>query len=255
MAIICRDHKLLFIMVPATGCSAIGAVLIKKFGGEWLPREPLFRRSRRLLDNKHNTIAQLLRYGVISKDELNRCLKFATIRNPYDRLASTYERLAGTWLENVMNSTKPTSWFNRGDEAYRQKLRARKMAEVERARRDGFGKWLERMLIRSHRADWRIIRRVQSLMGRGSVHRYPAFPMVEGVDELIRYERLEEDFNRVLRMAGIQEFIPVPHENPTPGKKPYPDYYTPEIKKLMDKYAGTQLAKFGYTFEQQTALN
>ena len=251
MAIICRDRKLLFIMVPGTGCSAIGSVLIKKLGGEWLPREPLFRGSRKLLNNKHNTIAQLLHFGVLSKAEVDKFVKFATIRNPYDRYASTYERLVGTWTENAMDSTKPNGWNNIGDEAFQQKLRARKLAESEGARRDGFGKWLEQVLVRSHRADWRIIRRVQSLIGKGTVHRYPAFPMIEGVDELIRYERLEEDFNRILRIAGVEEFVPVPHQNPTPGKKPYPDYYTPELRKLMEWYAGEQMAKFDYSFEQK----
>ena len=39
MAIICRDYKLLFIQVPATGCSSVSKVLIEQLGGEKLPKK------------------------------------------------------------------------------------------------------------------------------------------------------------------------------------------------------------------------
>ncbi|MDJ0687954.1 MAG: hypothetical protein QNJ41_05560 [Xenococcaceae cyanobacterium MO_188.B32] len=41
MAIICRDYKLLFIQVPATGCSSVSKVLIEKLGGEKLPKKDI----------------------------------------------------------------------------------------------------------------------------------------------------------------------------------------------------------------------
>ena len=79
MAILCRDHKLLFVMVPRTGCSAIGGVLQRQFSGVWVPEEAIFRGSTRILDKKHNTIGQLLRHRVLTKAEIGGCLKFATI--------------------------------------------------------------------------------------------------------------------------------------------------------------------------------
>ena len=152
-----------------------------------------------------------------------------------------------------MNSTQPGSWVNAGDEVYRDRLRARKLAEVERARQGGFGKWLKRRLIRLCRPDWRAARWVRNLVRGVPGNRHSAFPMIDGVDELIRYERLEEDFNRILRKAGVEEFISIPHENATPGKKAYYEYYTPELQQLMERYLGDQMTKFGYSLERPAA--
>ena len=92
MAIVCRDLKLLFIMVPATGCSALGGVLLKQFGGEWVPSKPLFRRGRRIVSKKHNSIGQLRKWNILSRDELDGYIKFATIRNPFDANVSSWHR-------------------------------------------------------------------------------------------------------------------------------------------------------------------
>jgi hypothetical protein len=156
-------------------------------------------------------------------------------------------------MENAMASEKPNSWFNRGDAAHNARLKQRKQAEVESARRVGFDKWLERHLVHSNRADWKLIRRVQCLIQGRAPHSHSAFPMIDGVDELIRYERLEEDFNRILSKVGVREFVSIPHENATPGKKPFQEYYTPELRRLMEKYIGDQLLQFGYSWEEAEA--
>jgi hypothetical protein len=189
----------------------------------------------------------------MTKAELDGCLKFATIRNPYDRLASEYERLAGTWMEAAINSKKTNTWFNRGSEEHQKRLRERKLSEVTAAREAGFAGWLRQILVRENRADWKLVRRAQSLLRGTPVHGRSAFPMIDGVDEIIRFENLEEDFNRVLEKAGVKEHVPIPHSNVTPGKKPYQEYYTPELQRLVERYIGDQLAEFGYTLEQPVA--
>ena len=37
MAIICRDHRLLFVMVPGTGCSVVGKALQEELDGTFFP--------------------------------------------------------------------------------------------------------------------------------------------------------------------------------------------------------------------------
>ena len=85
MAIICPEYKLLFIMVPGTGCSAIGSVLRDQFGGQYLPSDNIFQENEKLLGRKHNSISQLLEHGIISHAEVKAYVKFGTIRNPFDR--------------------------------------------------------------------------------------------------------------------------------------------------------------------------
>src|SRR5690554_2687991 len=98
MAIICEDLKLLFIMPPATGCSVLGGVLQKQFGGRYLPEQDI-RSNGRHLSRKHNSLPQLFEHQVLTVEERDQLLVFATIRNPFDRWVTYYQRLVGEWTE------------------------------------------------------------------------------------------------------------------------------------------------------------
>jgi hypothetical protein len=249
MAVLCREHRLLFIMVPCTGCSTIGKILRQQFGGEWLPETDLMRGSRVVLNRKHNSLRELVEFGVVTPDDLRGWLKFATIRNPFDRFASEYQRLAGEWMEAAMASSRPDSWVNRGGEAHAEQLRSRKLGEVRRARGEGFDRWLARNIGAAQRIDDRLRGWVKRVLQRGPREKNPAFPMIAGVDELMRYENLEADFNRVLASVGVTEFVPLPHTNKTPGKKPYQEYYSSQSRQLVEKMFAADLSRHGYSFE------
>ena len=103
MAIICRDHKLLFIMVPASGCTALGDVLQKRLGGEWFPSEDLIKNNYKI-PHKHTSIQELLEYNLMTKRELSKYLKFATVRNPFDRWVTLYQRRVGEWFQTKIEN-------------------------------------------------------------------------------------------------------------------------------------------------------
>ncbi|MDB4445909.1 hypothetical protein N9181_01365 [bacterium] len=68
----------------------------------------------------------------------------------------------------------------------------------------------------------------------------------------MRFESLEEDFNRILQGAkviGADDWITVPHTNPTPGKKHYHEYYDDESRALVEKSFANELTHFDYKFE------
>jgi hypothetical protein len=65
--------------------------------------------------------------------------------------------------------------------------------------------------------------------------------------QYIRYEYLQEDWDTFLKSAGMEP-VALPHENRTPGKKPYREYYGPDTIKLVEEKFGEEIAKFGYTF-------
>jgi hypothetical protein len=105
MAIICRDYKLLFIQVPATGCSSVSKVLIEQFGGEKLPQQDLMLAGKyKLVGEKHNSLSQLLGFNLISRQALKSYIVFGTVRNPFDRFATAYQRYISSWWETVIES-------------------------------------------------------------------------------------------------------------------------------------------------------
>src|SRR5689334_20628322 len=85
MAVICREHKLLFIMTPRTACTAVADLLLTHYGGEYLPaHDVLDSRGRISLQKKHSTLSDLLTNGLLTMKDADGLLKFAAVRNPFD---------------------------------------------------------------------------------------------------------------------------------------------------------------------------
>lgn len=246
MAVICPDQRLLFVMVPGTGCSAIGTILREQFGGRWIPERPVFRSGRKVIDSKHCSVKELAEQGLLTKAELARLIKFATIRNPFDRFATDYAREAGSWLEDHLSN--PRSFVNAGP----HELVAKRRKEIERrireAREMTFEDWLLRRLeLSSLRDPVKVLGRLRRRLTRPS-RRATLFPLVDGVDHLLHYETLEADFNRVLQTAGVDKFVPIPGKNVTPQKKPYRDYYSPRLRGILQREFASEFEEFGYSF-------
>ena len=71
----------------------------------------------------------------------------------------------------------------------------------------------------------------------------------EPVDFIIRYERLEEGIKQVFDNIGYPS-IHLPNLNQTHSKtKSYKDYYTPELRTLVEHKHAEDLLHFGYNFE------
>lgn len=256
MAIICRDIKLLFIQVPGTGCSSVSEVLVKKLGGEEIPKDDILLGNRyKLVGSKHNTVNQLLGFNLISHQEFKSFLKFATVRNPFDRFATEHQRLIGPWWEKMITSDDPNCPANRSGKAHRERYVNKFSREIQLAREESFEKWLWRQIILPQRFDERIKNSWKSifnqkalLISQEALKREIAYPMLENIDQVIHYENIEKDFNQILEKVGVKEYIPVPHTNKTPGKKSYQEYYSPKARSILEEELGRELALFGYTF-------
>jgi hypothetical protein len=233
MAIICRDLKLLYIMVGGTGCSSVGSVLMERFGRTLLPACPLAG-----IDQKHNSIKQLVEHNLVSPKELKSYFKVANARNPFDRVASQYARLHGTsWEEFLKN---PNSWVYK-NKNYPDILRK----EIEYAREVNFEKWVfKKYGFRSRVKAW--LKYYLKSQGFPPGQHHTLF--TDGVNRYIRFEYIEEDFNAILQKVGVLDWVSVPNRNPTSGKKTYQDYYTYKSRKLIEKVFSQELTKFGYTF-------
>ncbi len=93
MAILCRDIGLLLLQAPHTGSTSLGTLLRTELGGEMLLQERVRdERGRIVLRQKHQTLAQLLKTGLISPEQRRGLLVVVGIRNPFDLVFTEYAR-------------------------------------------------------------------------------------------------------------------------------------------------------------------
>lgn len=219
MAIICRDRRLLFILAPHTASSAVGSLLRERLGGEWLPSAEIRDGNGRILvRRKHSTVAELMDNGLMSAEERSRVVAFTAVRNPFDVLVSLYLKHA---VKDQALLDRPGSWVHR---------RKGKLASLEFAREHSFEEWIERQ-----------------------VSRPPGRPLAEhqdGVDVVLRYERLQEDLDAFLTKHGITERSEIPQRNVTEarGTRHYREFYGPRTRDLVARAYRGPLERFGYTF-------
>ncbi len=241
MAIICREHGLLFLMAPRTGCTAIGSVLMDELGGEWLPGDDVVDENGLfVVQKKHCTLQQLLEHNILSEGERAQLVTFTAVRNPFDSLVSLYFKMHQGY-QNELND--PESWVYKVP-GYAEGL--------EVTRNLTFEQWINRSypdlpfyLASKPLNDVRNF--VKRLMGKQS-HIEDSF--VQGVDHVMRFERLQDDFAKVLEAAGVRNPPIIPKINVTKARsdKDYRSFYTPRTRRKVEVYKEGVLKEFGYAF-------
>jgi hypothetical protein len=71
------------------------------------------------------------------------------------------------------------------------------------------------------------------------------------VDFVGRYERLDEDLNKALELAGVGRELSVPRTNVTPNRDreaDYREFYTPHTQGLVADWYANEIALLGYWF-------
>lgn len=239
-------------MIGGTGCTSISKTLIQKFNGEWLPKEPILPSQNQGfgLEQKHNTLQQLIDFKLINREEVNKYLKFANVRNPFDRYATAFARFYGPDIEIALSD--PTSWIYKDEsgalrdsnEVAKTKKHLQKMIKISREK--GFDAWLSKEL----GLQARLKAKLKAYCRRGDKAPYSYdYRILDNLDDFIRFENLEQDFNRILQNVGITEWISLDNVNPTKGKKPYQEYYSQKSRALIEKLFQEELRRFNYTFE------
>lgn len=228
MAIICRDHRLLFIQTPRTGCTAIEQLLKDRFGGEQLPAENVCDADGYIkVPSKHCTVQQLLDHGVISAADASKLLVFAGVRNPFDSLVSLYVKKGQGYQHELAD---PDSWVH--------KVRGY-VDEMEYCRTHSFDEWIEK----HYKVSW-----MDRVLGRGQRELYGRY--TRGANRVIRFERLQQDFESVMREAGVKGDVSIPRVNPTVHRGPnYQSYYAPSSRKLVEYVFRPDVERYGYTFD------
>jgi len=223
MAILCRDLGLLFVLDPATGSTAIGSLLCERYGGEWLPAE-----NRPNVRRKHSTLRDLLDAGLLSLDERQKLCVATSVRNPYDRLVSIYWKRMRIGAEQLAD---PGFWIHRHAKPDR-------IAEIEWIKHHDFSSWIRRRFVRN----W-----LPRLIRGQSPSVYEQF--VDGVDIVLRYERLQQDFDDLIRRLGATP-VEIPRLNVTAerARRDYRDEYDLLSRTLVRIGQRADLERFGYSF-------
>jgi hypothetical protein len=214
-------------MTPRTGCTAVAGVLVDSLGGEYLPREDLLDgRGLFLVQRKHCTLDQLLRHGILTDAQRRSLFVFAAVRNPFDSLVSLYTKLALKYKPYLLD---PDSWVYKVN-GY--------VEEMEYCRTHSFPEWIARRYATGIR---------DRLRGRG--RRTLNANYVDGADFVMRFERLQRDFDEVLAQAGVEQTLTLPTINVTSERaRDYRCYYTPRARRIVEYALEPELVRFGYQF-------
>ncbi|MGH8934847.1 MAG: sulfotransferase family 2 domain-containing protein [Acidimicrobiia bacterium] len=229
MAVLSRSYGYLFIQAPRTGCTAIAeGVLYPYLDGVDIPPEDVYDAHGRLvLMRKHCKLSELTRHGALTEDEAGRLFTFSAVRNPFDSLVSLYVKMRSEYAEMLDDGD---AWVGRDP---------RFVAGIRFAMDHTFPEWVEYRLGRSR------ARSLASKFRTGT----PGGSHVDGMDFVMRFECLQEDFNAVLHRMRVREEFLIPRINPTEGREgDYRAYYNPRARKIVERAFRDRLDRFGYSF-------
>lgn len=227
MAIICRKYNLLFIMTPRTACTAIGELLCREFGGEYVPAADILDSNGFIaVQKKHSTLSELINRKLLTSQEARSLLKVAAVRNPFDSLVSLYTKQR---LKYQPLLADPDSWVNRSP---------RYVEYMKYANTHTFDQWIFKTCYR---------KAVKRLLGfRPSMYG----DYTQGMDVVLRYEQIDEDLSAVFRKAGMASRADIPVVNRTDErvKKDYRTFYSRRSSLLAGFVYGYDLKAYGYKF-------
>lgn len=219
MAIISDKYKLLFIMNPRTGCTAVGQLMLEQMEGRYIPEADIKDdRGKIVYQKKHTTLPELKKLGLVDDEMLKNYTVFTTVRNPFDSLLSlwTKKRFKYASLRDDPNSFVNTL------PGYRE--------DMEFIENHSFAEWLEHFFEDKKSP---------------TVNRKHA----EGVDRVLRFETLQQDFQRLLDDCTQGERFVIPVVNETGNRdKNYQGAYDDTSRRFIEEKFAQDLREYDYAF-------
>ena len=217
MAILCRKLSLLFLCVPKTGCSAVAEALTSGADGEWFPPADVFDTQGNVnIGRKHATWQQLVQHGLLTSADVERLTTFATVRNPFDWVVSTY--FYWRWLSELEAPESQLYWVR----AFASRMRLAATGSFSDYVRSVYGETSASVISR-----WR-----------------------EPWVQVIRFEELQDGVNAVLRSVGVAGGLSLTAVNVAPGRvRDYRGYYDAETIGIVERAFRDDCQRYGYAFE------
>ena len=199
---ICHEHKFIFFEVPKNGSASLLEVL-----------------------NTKTTVERMAdRYGFLEYPEY---LKFAFVRNPWDRSVSCY-----------LNKIKKDDSFE-NENFEKGVMRKFKRFRVFYAGMS-FKEFLREVsIIPDEIADGHFASQYRRLIMDGEII----------MDEIFRFENYESEVNRLLTLVGLEEQTGFPRINQNRGRSRYPEYYDDEMQEIVGSRYQEDIAYFNYQFD------
>jgi hypothetical protein len=202
--IISNKHKYLFVELGRTGTSSVSNALIEKCDGISIL-------------HKHSTLTKLL--TLLNKKETNYFI-FATVRNPLDKVLSTYFKLQSYW-----------TW----EEIKKRKFITR--IYLTRRKRD-----LEKNEYSFEKYFLKFYKLPYVEVSQSEKEKY---------DYIMHFENLQNDFDQVLSQLNIDKKISLPKKNPTINKTNsnfYEFFDSPKLRRRAKWVFGLYFEEFNYKF-------
>jgi Sulfotransferase family len=214
-------------MTPRTACTAIGELLRKHFGGEFVPGEDILDSHGRVsVQKKHSTLSELIQHGLLTGTESEGLLKVAAVRNPFDSLVSVYLKKR---LKYEPLLSDPSSWVNRSP-GYADDMRY--------CQTHSFNAWIFRLC--SKKITKRLLGNQPSMFA----------DYTRGMDVVMRYESLEKDLGEVFKRAGMASKAEIPVINRTVERnnRHYRSFYSRPAALMVQCAYSYDLKTYGYRF-------
>ena len=227
MAVFSRKHNYLFLASPQTGSKAINKTLLEQLEGEQVPPSDVRKNGKVVANKHHTTIKMLVNAGLLTREQIDGAFKFTGVRNPFDLLVSRYMKLRGRFAAE-------------GDKANWAKKNEALTNRVELANTMEFPVWLAE---------------VHKEFVSGERNFKGPMLFLEGVDHVIRFEKLQEGFDEAMKKIGVKVPVQVVQHNVTVervegGKKrDYREFYDAPSIALVERLYAPVIERFGYTFD------
>lgn len=204
MAVLCTKYSFIFLCQPRTGSKAISKTLIES-------------GCKKVGDNLHNSYEYLLKEGEVTEG----VTRIVTIRNPYDSLASQYQKIC----------SRAQSW-SEDREKYKWVWNSPVFSSVVL-------QYLDTPF------DFATFLKIYYLP-KGVVNNNSEW--TKNADIVLRFENLQTDLNNALEKLGVENPPEILSVNRTENKKEYRDYYNEESRAIVERLTREDCEKFGYFF-------
>jgi hypothetical protein len=219
MAIMSDKYKLIFILNPRTGCTAVSELMLKKMGGRWVPEKDIMdERGKIKIQRKHTTMPELRSLNILKDDVLAEYTSFTTVRNPFDSLLSLWTKKK---YKYVGLKNDPKSFVNTIP-GY--------LEDMQFIESHTFPEWIDHFL------------KDKKTPAINNKH-------VQGVDHILRFERLQDTFSNFMDEKGIDVLLEIPTVNQTKERvKNYGTMYDDKSIQIVNEKFRGELEKFNYSF-------
>ncbi len=220
--IISDSHRYLFVELPRTGSTAVHNELCAMYGGT-----PIL--------TKHATYGDFLK---IATDAQKQYFVFSSVRSPLDDAVSKYFKVRGGRAAGARQRGQrgTRSGASRGKDRLINRVLDTHMTRFVRRTDADFPAFFLRYYLLPYDT-WASL-----------AHRRFEFVM--------RFETLAEDFEKVLRLLGLEPRRSLPIANQTSSRQAdYASYYVPRIRGRARRVLGPYMENWGYHFPGEWGIS